>query len=88
VDTLSSSPSPSRSDDTWERITRPIASCLNLQLALPTITRGSVKGLNGAVGRIRLLGHGSLRELLQSCRLYEDAKENNKERTKDNETEM
>lgn len=64
MDTLSSSPSPSRSDDTWERITRPIAPCLNLQ------------------------GPRSLRELLQSRRLYEDAKENNKERTKDNETEM
>jgi len=55
----SSLPSP-RSRDVLERITLQMASCLDLQLVLTTITQGLVDELDGAFARIWLLGPGDL----------------------------
>ena len=60
MDTLPSSTFPSSSDDALEQITLQMASCLDLQLVLTTITQGLVDELDGAFARIWLLGPGDL----------------------------
>jgi len=55
----SSVPSP-RSRDVLERITLQMASSLDLQVVLATITQGLVDELDGAFARIWLLGPGDL----------------------------
>ena len=56
MDTLPSSAPPSQSHNALERITLQMASCLDLQLVLTTITQGLVDELDGAFTRIWLLG--------------------------------
>ena len=51
---------PSRSRDALERITLQMASSLDLQTVLTTITQGLVDELDGAFARIWLLGPGDL----------------------------
>ena len=51
---------PSRSRDVLERITLQMASSLDLQTVLTTITQGLVDELDGAFARIWLLGPGDL----------------------------
>ena len=60
MDTFPSSTPPSQSHDALERITLQMASCLDLQLVLTTITQGLVDELDGAFARIWLLGPGDL----------------------------
>jgi transcriptional regulator with GAF, ATPase, and Fis domain len=55
----SSVPSP-QTPDVLERITLQMASSLDLQQVLTTITQGLVDELDGAFARIWLLGHGDL----------------------------
>jgi len=55
----SSLPSP-RSGDVLERITLQMASSLDLQVVLATITQGLVDELDGTFARIWLLGPGDL----------------------------
>jgi len=52
MDTVSPSTPPSPSHDALERITLQMASCLDLQLVLTTITQGLVDELDGAFARI------------------------------------
>ena len=60
MDSFPSSAPPSQPHDTLERITLQMASCLDLQLVLTTITQGLVDELDGAFARIWLLGPGDL----------------------------
>ena len=60
MDTFPSSAIPSKSDDALERITLQMASSLDLQVVLTTITQGLVDELDGAFARIWLLGPGDL----------------------------
>ena len=60
MDTFPSSTPPSQSHDALERITLQMASCLDLQLVLTTITQGLVDELDGAFARIWLLSPGDL----------------------------
>ncbi|THJ25049.1 MAG: GAF domain-containing protein [Nitrospira sp. CG24E] len=60
MDSFPSSAPPSQSHDTLERITLQMASCLDLQLVLTTITQGLIDELDGAFARIWLLGPGDL----------------------------
>ena len=55
----SSVPSP-KTPDVLERITLQMASSLDLQQVLTTITQGLVDELDGAFARIWLLGPGDL----------------------------
>ena len=48
MDTFPSSTPPFQSHEALERITLQMASCLDLQLVLTTITQGLVDELNGA----------------------------------------
>src|SRR5262245_38095567 len=59
MDSSSSPPSP-RSPDVLERIALQMASSLDLQEVLATITQGLVDELDGAFARIWLLGPGDL----------------------------
>jgi len=60
MDTFPSSTPPSQSHDILEQITLQMASCLDLQLVLTTITQGLIDELDGAFARIWLLGPGDL----------------------------
>ena len=60
MDSFPSSAPPSQPHDTLEQITLQMASCLDLQLVLTTITQGLVDELDGAFARIWLLGPGDL----------------------------
>lgn len=51
---------PPRSHDVLERITLQMASSLDLQVVLATITQGLVEELDAAFARIWLLGPGDL----------------------------
>ena len=60
MDTVPSSTPSFQPHDALERITLQMASCLDLQLVLTTITQGLVDELDGAFARIWLLGPGDL----------------------------
>jgi transcriptional regulator with GAF, ATPase, and Fis domain len=60
MDTSASSTLSSPLPDAVERITLQMASCLDLQLVLATITQGLVDELDAAFARIWLLGPGDL----------------------------